>query len=91
MYIFDFLSVVEEETNKGKKTKKEEGKEAEDEAMKIPMHKRKMNTFIPSPSTYPRAIMNCFKQRMTLRRDIMSFPVICRVFQTGIRLLCMLS
>ena len=69
--------MVEEETNKGKKTKKEEGKEAEDEAMKIPMHKRKMNTFISSPSTYPRAIMNRFKQRMT--------------FQTGIRLLCMLS
>ena len=42
--------MVEEETKKERKTKKDEGKEAEDEAMKIPMHKRNMNTFIPSLS-----------------------------------------
>ena len=53
---YHLFAVVEEETKKDKKAKKDEGKEAEDEAMKIPMHKRNMNTFIPSLWTYPRSL-----------------------------------
>ena len=38
-----FLSVVQEEAKMEKKTKKEEGKEGEDEAHKLPPHKSKMH------------------------------------------------